>query len=220
MENNRKDFVMKRLLLVSTALMVLALSGTCLADAAGSHFGSFSTARTLGMGHGAFGLGVGLADRTSFVGSFNYGLSRFTEGRIKLGLVDVDYGGDSEIKLSVAADFKYQFMVMDKVSNSPLDMATGAFFEFIDYDGASLLQLGGHLIGSYPVLLSNGKVLSPYGRLNIRLERVSNGGSDSDMQFGLNGGVAFELTKTINLYGEFQIDGNDGIFLGIDFQTM
>jgi len=80
---------MKRLLLVSTALMVLALSGTCLADAAGSHFGSFSTARTLGMGHGAFGLGVGLADRTSFVGSFNYGLSRFTEGRIKLGLVDV-----------------------------------------------------------------------------------------------------------------------------------
>ena len=213
---------MKKLILVSTALMVLALSGTCLADAAGSHFGTFTTARTLGMGHGGFGLGVGIADRTSFVGSFNYGLSRFTEGRIKLGLVDVESAGDSEIKLSFAADFKYQFMVMDKVSNSPLDMATGGFLEFIDYDGASLFQLGGQLIGSYPVLLSNGKTLSPYGRLNIRLERVSvdGFGSDSDMQFGLSGGVAFEMTKTINIYGEFQIDGNDGLFLGIDFQTM
>jgi hypothetical protein len=198
----------------------LALSGNCFAEAAGSHFGSLTTARTLGMGHGAFGLGVGLADRTSFVGSFNYGLSKFTEGRVKLGLVDVDYGGDSEIKLSLAADFKYQFMVMDKVSNSPLDMATGAFLEFIDFDGASMLQVGGHLIGSYPVLLSNGKLLSPYGRLNIRMERYSNGGSDSEMEFGLNGGVAFEMTKTINIYGEFQIDGNDGIFLGIDFRTM
>ena len=211
---------MKRLLLVSTILLVMALPGMCFAEAAGSHFGTLTTARAMGMGHGAFGLGVGIADRTSFVGTFNYGLSRFTEGRVKLGFVDVDYAGDSEIKLSLAADFKYQFMVMDKVSNSPMDMATGAFLEFIDYDGASLLQLGGQLIGSYPVLLDNGKLLSPYGRLNVRMERVSNGGSDTDIQFGLNGGVAFELSKTMNIYGEFQIDGNDGLFLGIDFQTM
>jgi hypothetical protein len=101
-------------------------------------------------------------------------------------------------------------------------MAAGGFLEFIDFGGASLLQFGGQLIGSYPVTLSNGKLLSPYGRLNVRLERasMSGGGSDSDMQFGLNGGVAFGLTSTVNLYGEFQIDGNDGIFLGIDFRAM
>jgi hypothetical protein len=37
---------------------------------------------------------------------------------------------------------------------------------------------------------------------------------------GLNGGVQWQMTSTVALYTEFQIDGNDGIFLGIDFGVM
>lgn len=219
-----------RKLLFAALLMVVAASTSYAASAAGSSFGTFTTASTLEMGRGSFTIGVGFADQNSFVGGFNYGLSRFTEGRIRLALVDVDGARDpitgkrdSEVKLAVAIDFKHQFMVMDKVSNSPMNMSFGGSIEMVDFGPVSIFQFGGQLFGSYPILLSNGKMLTPYGRFNIRLEKYSYEGSfpgDTDLEFGLNGGVAWGITKTVNLYGEFQLDGNDGIFLGVDFSVM
>jgi hypothetical protein len=44
--------------------------------------------------------------------------------------------------------------------------------------------------------------------------------SNSDIKFGLNGGVAWDLTRLMRLYGEFQLDGNDGVFFGIEFGVM
>ena len=40
------------------------------------------------------------------------------------------------------------------------------------------------------------------------------------MKFGLNMGVAWEWTKSTTFYGEIQLDGNDGLFLGFDFDVM
>ncbi|MCK4633025.1 MAG: hypothetical protein KAT79_07110, partial [candidate division Zixibacteria bacterium] len=75
---------------------------------------------------------------------------------------------------------------------------------------------------SYPFVMTNGTTLSPYGRINLRMERMSYTfkDSDSDLRFGLNAGVGWAISPTINLYAELQIDGNDGLFLGADFNIM
>ncbi|MFQ5499995.1 MAG: hypothetical protein ACE5FH_10020 [Candidatus Zixiibacteriota bacterium] len=44
--------------------------------------------------------------------------------------------------------------------------------------------------------------------------------SRSNLEFGLNGGVAWNVSRNLTLFGEFQLDGNDGIFFGLDFDIL
>jgi hypothetical protein len=110
--------------------------------------------------------------------------------------------------------------------------------EWIDWDSEvlgistvsmSVWQIGGQVTGSHTIHFSNGGTLAPYGRLNLRYEAISVelaatfpgatvSASDSHMALGLNGGVAWGPTRNILLFGELQIDGNDGLFLGIDYK--
>jgi len=212
---------MKKLIVITIALVTLTATNSMAISAFGSSFGNLATAKAMGQGKGAFGVGVGIADAKSVIGWFNYGLSEYVDGRMKLGLVDAD--DDAEI--TFGADFKYQFWSVNGAVTNPLDMAVGGFLEYVDYGPVSALQVGGQLIGSYPFRLQNGTTLSPYGRFNIRLEDWNSEyrdvkASDSELEFGLNGGVAWQVSPTVNVYGEFQIDGNDGIFLGIDFSVL
>lgn len=213
---------MKKLIVITIALVGFAAGSALAIDAHGSAFGNLATAKAIGQGEGVFGVGVGVADATSFTGWFNYGMSEYVDCRLKLGLIDAD-GGDTEI--TFGADFKYQFWSATGAVANPLDMAVGGFLEYVDYGPVSVFQVGGQLIGSYPFTLQGGTTLSPYGRFNLRLESVSldvggRSDSDSNLEFGLNGGVAWQVSPTVNVYGEFQIDGNDGIFLGIDFSVL
>jgi hypothetical protein len=220
-------YKMKKLvLLIACALLVSAPCSYAI-DAVGSAFGALSTANTLGMGNGNFGLSVGLADATTFAGSFNYGLSTHTDGRIKLGLFDPDRG---DTELALGADFKYQIVSMNDAGNGgPFDMAVGAFFEYFKYGyrvdlfdfSADVFMLGGQFIGSYPVKLESGTTLTPYGRFNVRLENVDGPvDSENELQFGFNGGVHWQVTANVGLFGEFQLDGNDGIFLGMELGAL
>jgi hypothetical protein len=211
---------MKKSLLAALVVCLIASQG--FAEGFGTAFGTLTTARALGQGRGNMGLGVGIADATSFFGTFTYGLSKYTDGRIKLGLRD-----DFNTKITFGADFKWQFWNVGQGRTEPLDGAIGGFFEFEDYGGGSVFQIGAQLLGSYPFQLSRGGTLSPYGRFNVRVEAKSyeqpiagNTSSSTDLEFGLNGGVKWSATPTIDLYGEFQIDGNDGVFFGIDFNVM
>lgn len=209
----------KRIAIV--ALLVLGFALSASADwAAGSSFGCLTTATSLGQGRGTFGGGVGIADGTCAFGTFKYGLSKFTDGRLKLGIRDE--GGAADAEITFGADFKWQFWNVGQGRREPLDMALGGFFEFVDAGGVSVFQFGGQLFGSYPFRLSGGGTLSPYGRFNIRMESLSGdrGGSDTNLEFGLNGGVAWKATPTVEFYTEFQVDGNDGVFIGIDFSVM
>jgi hypothetical protein len=201
-------------------VLVLTLGASSHAfDALGTSFGCLTTAGTQGMGHGSFGGGLGIADATSFFGTFTYGLSRYTDGRLKLGMIDAD--GAENTELIFGADFKWQLWEVSKAPKHPIALALGGLFEYADFDGFSVLEIGGHVIGSHPFAMSGGSALTPYGRLNLRLERISGGGdSESEIRFGLNAGAAWSVTKTINLYGELQLDGNDGLFLGADLSVM
>lgn len=181
-----------------------------------SGFGSLSTANTIGIANGNFMGVLGTGDFTSFGGVFTYGMSENTDGRLKLGLVDGDAGTDAT--LMFAADFKYNFISIDSsLQNGPFDMALGGFFEYYDFDGGSSWSLGGQYIGSYPLTMSNGSILSPYGRLGVRLESA---GSNSDLEIGFNAGVKWKLNKNIDLYGELELDNSDNLFFGIDFKVM
>ncbi|MDH4156695.1 MAG: queuine tRNA-ribosyltransferase family protein [candidate division Zixibacteria bacterium] len=213
---------MTRIAIATVMILCLGLTAHAF-DAIGSAFGCMTTARTQGMGAGSFGAGVGIADATSVMGSFNYGLSRYTDGRLKLGFIDSDASNDME--LVFGADFKWQIWDLTGMTKHPFDMAIGAFFEYVDFGGASVLELGGQCIGSHSFDMKNGRALTPYGRFNLRMERYSidfKGESDSksELKFGINAGVAYQVTNSIDVYGELQLDGNDGLFVGAVFGVM
>ena len=217
---------MKGKALVLGAVLLIGLAATpCFADSAvGSFFGTLSTAQPVGMGKGAFQAGVGVGDLTSFFGAFRYGFSEYTQGRLRLGMADDD-GVDASIIFG--ADFMYQFWNVTPQTKNPIDMSFQGFLEYGDFDWFSVLEVGGAVVGSYPFKMSNGSVLSPYGRLNIRMEKYSadseSPGVDTDdtnLEFGLNGGCHWQITPTIGGFAEFQIGGNEGLFLGMDFLAM
>lgn len=224
-----KEVVMERrsVLAVVLAVALVMTGGPAYSESAiGSAFGTLATARSMGQGKGDLGFGIGIADGTTFIGSFAYGLSQYSDGRIKLALSDSDY--NSDIKLVFGVDYKWQFWSYDSTTNHPFDFAFGAFMEFVDYSSISVLQVGTQLLASYPVALKHGRTLSPYGRFNARVESISydrppgsrGDDSQSNLEVGFNGGVKWEMTNAVDLYGEFQFDGNDGIFFGIDFNVM
>lgn len=214
---------MKKVLLATALIMTLCSSGRT--ASVGSSFGCLTTAHAIGQSKGSFIGGVGIADATSVFGRFDYGLSAYTTGGLRFGLVDSD-GADT--KVTLGADFRYQFMSAKGLKNGALDMAMGGFFEYADFGPVSALQLGGQLLGSLPMTLQGGTVLTPYGRFNIRLESVDidanpfgkGGGSDSNLEFGLNGGVKWDISRNMNMFFEFQLDGNDGLFFGLEFPIM
>ncbi len=199
----------------SIALLAVCIPVTVMAGGAGSVFGGLSTAQPYGQGIGTIGISGGIADANSFGGWFGYGMSKYVDGRIKLAFWDA---GPST-QLALGGDFKWQFWSVAEGSRYPMDMALGGFIDYLDLDGASIYELGSHLVGSYPFKLSNGSTLSPYGRVNVRIEHVSVV-DKSDIRFGLNGGAAWEASQNLKFFGELQIDGNDGVFFGVEFGVM
>ena len=154
---------MKKVLLAVAVVGLLAGTNASAIDAFGGAFGTVSTARGIGMGSASFQGVVGIADATSVYGAFRYGFSNYLDGRLKFGLLDGD-GGDTEI--TFGADMTFQVWTVGPQSSNPFELAFGGMFEFVSPGDATLWQLGGYGIGSYPFGLSNGMTLSPYGRLD------------------------------------------------------
>lgn len=206
---------MKRI--VATTLIVFALAVPTYASSSfGSAFGTLTTARSIGMGEGTFGFGVGIADATSFVSWLKYGLANYLDGRVKIGLVDADW---SDTRITIGADLMYQLLDASPASNDPFDLSLGGFMEYADYSG-TLFQIGGAAVGSYEFMMKSGQTLTPYARFNMRIESYSSDYYDnSDLELGLNGGVQWGITKTVKGYGEFQLDGNDGVFFGLELSV-
>ena len=226
-----KDMKMKKLILLTVFLLVAMAGSSVMADV-GSAFGTQATAQSIGQRVGYFGLGVGVADFTSVVGTFDYGLSKYTTGRLKLGFTDD--GDNTDMALALGAEVRWQLWQAGGVNNRPVDLAIGPMIEYFKFSwdvgtanaDLSVFQFGGFVMGSHGFVTSGGNVVTPYAKLNVRLEdtKVSITGfpdaSESDLRVGLGTGVAYQLTNTMNLYGEFQFDGNNGFFAGVDFKVM
>ncbi len=212
----------KTVIVVATVLLAGVAYGDGL-DAYGSAFGTLSKAQVIGQGAGDIGLAVGAADLTSFVGFFAYGMSELTEGRVKLGIAD-DRGVDATVTFGL--DFHYQMLDFNSaVQQDPLDLSVGGFLEYVDFDGLSVFQIGADLLGSIPFDLSNATTLTPYGRFNVRLERykvdvLNVSKSESELKFGLSLGTCWDMSENFGLFGEFQFDGNDGLFAGLRYRVL
>jgi len=207
----------------SLLMLLFCFSAVSAEDSPGPASGFLNTADAVGAGVGLIGGSVGFGDDAAAVyGSFTYGIADYTDIRFKLGFADLD-APDSDLELLLGFDFKYELLdYSDTLQNNPLDFALGAFIEYVDYEGFPILELGGNIIGSIPYQFDNGYRIVPYACLNIRMERVDYDAadeSDTDIQGGLNLGTKFELSDDLNLFGEFQLDGNTGIYLGLDVRV-
>ncbi len=216
---------MKKYCALLTLLFLPVIMTPCIHAASfGTTAGCLTTADACGFGSGYIGGFAGYGDEASTIfGNISYGFSNYTEGRVLIGFSDPDFS-NADPSLLLGADVKYEVMdYYDKLRENPFDMALGAFIELVNYEGFSTLELGPYAIGSIPYRFSSGRKIIPYSRLNLRWERISfdenDDANDSNFRLGLNLGVKFELAGDINLYGEIQIDGNTGIFAGVDFKA-
>ncbi len=221
---------MKKLILV-TGLVLVALAGSSVMADVGSAFGTQATAQSLGHRVGFFGLGVGIADYTSVVGNFDYGLSKYTTGRLKLGFTDS--GDNADMALSMGAEVRWQIWQAGGVNKRPVDLSVGPMIEYFKISSrvqsistdVSVFQFGGFVLGSHGFMTSGGKLITPYAKFNVRNENVkvevqNVSASQSDLRVGLGTGVSYQMSNTMNLYGELQFDGNNGFFMGVDFKVM
>lgn len=221
---------MKKLTLIMVLVLVVMAGSAVMADV-GSAFGTQATAQALGQRVGYFGVGVGIADYTSVVGSFDYGLSKYTTGRLKLGFTD---GGDNtDMSLSMGAEVRWQIWQAGGVNKRAVDLAIGPMIEYFKINTSSpavnnevsVFQFGAFVLGSHSFIMTNGQLFTPYAKLNVRNENVhvqavGVDNSQSDLRVGLGTGVSYQMSNTMNLYGELQFDGNNGFFMGVDFKVM
>jgi hypothetical protein len=189
--------------------------------------GQLSTPGTMDNGASLGGLYAGIyEDAIGVLGQYRYGVGGYTDIGFKLGLLDLDNWLGSDAGIDFAFDVKYQ--VMERRLRDPFDLSIAGGTEFLFAEDMNIISFGLSPIGSYPVKLRNGRILEPYGRLQIRIERthldhvIVNGiqrGSDddTDLELGLNLGTAFELSKSTRAIGELQFDEQFGFMFGAEF---
>jgi len=181
--------------------------------------GQLSTASTTPEGTSKTGVYAGIYDHAiGLLGQYRYGVGAYTDIGFKLGVLDLDRGLNDNAGLDFAFDFKYK--VMEKSLRDPFDLSLGGLGEVLVVNDFNIFSVGANAIGSYPVKLHNGRILEPYGRLNLRFQRVgvSGGHSNTDLEIGLNMGASFELNRTTKAIAELQFDDPFAFFLGVDFE--
>lgn len=209
---------------ISFVVLLLAVSSGV---ASAQFLGQMTPASTLPVATGKLGGYVVLHENaTAVVGSLRYGFSDDFEGRFRLGLIDYDVP-DSDIQVVLGTDVKYRLWKYQQ-NNNPFDFSVGANMEYAGADPGNVFGLGGFVVGSVPVVLSNNTTLEPYGRLGLRYQRVSFGDqrdldgrkidAESDLKASLSVGALFAATKYVDFTAELMIDDDDVAFLlGVDF---
>jgi hypothetical protein len=182
--------------------------------------GHLRSAETSGLGSLNLQTGAGVyEDAFTVMGRARYGIAGRVDLTLSLALLDLQ---DSD-GLNAAFGTDLLFQVSDYDLGRALDMAVGGFLEYysaersrhVDY---SNLAIGGQLVASRPVEIKPGVDLVPYGRLNLRVNRVEVGNnSDSDFNIGVNLGAVFPISGHIDLSGEVQLDDQFGFILGVEF---
>lgn len=227
-----------------TRTVIFFIVGVLLCGSASAQFlGQMSPASIADAGTGKLGgYFVAAEDAFAVVGSVRYGFSEYVEGRFRFGFIDEDRP-ESDLHVILGIDTKYLLWKYGKVQQSyaestaatpaggnsyaPFDMSLGAGIEYAKLEYSSVLGIGGSVIGSLPYKFERSMVLEPYARLNLRYERIDiddvvtplgtiKGGSESDLEIGLNLGALFSVTRYVDFTAEFQIDDQMAFLLGID----
>lgn len=204
---------------------ILVMASLLFAAPAHSQFlGQMETAPTLLTGSYSFSGYAGVYDQAfAIFGGFRLGLTDYMDFGLKLGFLNYDQDPwDDETGIVFGGDLKYR--ILETEIGDPLDFSMGMGLEVSSVENFGRVALGGNMILSQDFHFENGRIISPYGRLNLRMERksweipgIDREHHDTDFEMGLNVGVSLELTANTFLVSELQLDELDGIIIGANF---
>ena len=158
----------------------------------------------------AFG-NVGLYDDVNtLVAGYRYGIGGYTDAAVRFGFADFDRGGDDGFILG--GDLKYQ--VMEMRIQDPIDLSVGGLIETVLGVGKGNISLGGFVVGSRNIALTQTMDLWPYGRLIMRWDHY---GSNDEFNIGFNAGATLDINEGTRVSGEFQFDDQFGFILSVMF---
>lgn len=205
---------MKKVLL-GICLMLVAVS-----SATAQFTAQLSPAVTVFKGTSVLGGYVGIYDGAlGFLGQYRYGIGGYTDIGGKIGIIDLESGSrEGDVGFVISLDSKYQ--VMEVRIMDPFDLSLGGEFELSLFDNVNYMNFGGYVVGSYPISLKSGRLLSPYARLIMGVTRADPdwASSDSDFRLSLNMGATIELSASTRAYAELQLDDDlTAFFMGIEF---
>jgi hypothetical protein len=209
------------------AVLVILITMISFSTAGAQFLGQLSPAPTVKQGEALVGAYLGVyEDAFSIFGQFRYGIARYFDVGLKMGMINWSPGyGESNAGLTVGGDLKYWFM--EQVAGDPLDVSFATAAEYLNVPEFSIFSLGCNVIASYEIKYTEGKSVTPYGRLNIRWERQSfphkpqTGEKglwrDDEMDVALTMGAELKISSDFNLIGELQIDDNVGFVAGVSY---
>ncbi|EQB63463.1 MAG: hypothetical protein RBG1_1C00001G1042 [candidate division Zixibacteria bacterium RBG-1] len=197
--------------------LVLALVFASVSQA--QFLGQVSTARTVSPGGSLVGGYIGVQDELlALFGQYRYGFAKYFDGGVKFGFIDLS----DETGLVLGGDVKYQ--ILEDPFTAPFDLALSGSVEFAATDPVTVLSFGGNVIGSKDFKLRTGRTISPYGKINLRAERVEvdqpppfANVSDTDFEMGGYFGADFEVANSFHLLGEFVFDNEFGFIFGVNY---
>lgn len=206
-----------RKLLATAAILLLATS------AQAQFLGQLSHARVLEQGSSLIGGYAGIYDDNAVAafGQYRYGFNNAIDGGFKLGFLDP--GSRAGTGIAVGGDARYQ--ILHQKLRDPLDLSLGGGLEFFFGDNFTLFSVQFNGMTSYRFESATGRGMTPYGRAQLRAERVSvdvgpGNGANTEMEFGINGGGEFEIAQAIALVGELQLDSSIdfGLLFGLNYR--
>jgi hypothetical protein len=218
---------MKNILVITIAVILFSAT-----SAPAQFLGQLTPAPTVSRGEALLGAYLGVyEDAFSIFGQARYGIARYLDLGLKMGMIDWSPGyGESNTGLTMGGDFKYWFM--EQLTGDPLDVSFGGGTEYLNVSDYSLFSLGTNIVASYRITYTEGKTVTPYGRLNVRWEKHSFKGSlvqplgleggntsDSDINVALALGAELKIASALFLVGELQIDDNVGFLTGINYNV-
>jgi hypothetical protein len=167
-------------------------------------------------------------DAFAFFGQFRGGAADHLDLGMKLGVISESGGSNfpgDNTGILLGGDLKYQ--ILRAMAKDPFDLSIGIGLEFSAVSHFNIFSFGANFIGSYDFDLSEGRVITPYGRLNLRGERahvdfdlpfgLEGSATDNDFQVGFNPGVSLKVSNNLQILGEFQFDENFGFIGGLTY---
>lgn len=202
---------------VTLAVCVLGLV-LAQAPAAGAQLlGGLSAAAVETPGAQKIGGFVGITDDfVSLAGMARIGIASSFDLGAKVAFLDFKSPLGSSLGLN--ADGKIQ--ILDVFLHDPFDLSVGPEVTYFRINDVTNWYFGAYVSGSKEFILDNGRGITPYGRIGMRLHRVeSDLLSDNELNTGVGAGVAYEISGYTSIWGELTIeDAGTGVLFGFLYE--
>lgn len=204
---------MKKIVFAALVLLVAA-------TAQAQFMGQLTDARVLKDAQSLLGGYVGIYNdnAVSAFGQYRYGMTDVIDGGFKMGFLDPGKGSNTGI--TVAGDLRYQ--VLFQKLKDPVDLSLGGGLEFFFGSHLTILSFLANGVISHRFESQTGKGVTPYGRLQARIQRNSPdfGSTNTDGEVGVSLGGEFEVAPAISVASELQLDSevDFGLLFGVNYR--